>query len=60
MRVTADWEQDKTEAEREKILSNLRQTETKWAKRCLWALVSFFLCIILIVVACVLVSSRRH
>ncbi|KIM57013.1 hypothetical protein SCLCIDRAFT_94646, partial [Scleroderma citrinum Foug A] len=55
MRVTPDWEQDKTEEEREKILSNLRQTETKWAKRCLWALISFFVCIILIIAAIVLV-----
>ncbi|KAL4071540.1 hypothetical protein V8B97DRAFT_400376 [Scleroderma yunnanense] len=59
MRVSPDWEQDKTEEEKEKILSDLRQTEAKWAKRCLWALVSFFLCMILIIVAMVLVS-RQH
>ncbi|KAI6042389.1 hypothetical protein EDC04DRAFT_2512790, partial [Pisolithus marmoratus] len=53
MRVSPDWEQGKTEAEREKILSDLRQTEMKWAKRCLWALLSFFVCMILIIVAVV-------
>ncbi|KAI5984770.1 hypothetical protein EDC04DRAFT_1628672 [Pisolithus marmoratus] len=58
MRVSPDWEQGKTEAEKEKILSDLRQTEMKWAKRCLWALLSFFVCMILIIVA--VVVSRRH
>ncbi|KAI6142990.1 hypothetical protein BKA82DRAFT_4187438 [Pisolithus tinctorius] len=47
------------EEEKEKILSNLRQTEMKWAKRCLWALLSFFVCMVLIIVA-VVVASRRH
>ncbi|KIO03600.1 hypothetical protein M404DRAFT_145144 [Pisolithus tinctorius Marx 270] len=59
MRVSHDWEQGKTEEEKEKILSNLRQTEMKWAKRCLWALLSFFVCMVLIIVA-VVVASRRH
>ncbi|KIJ61248.1 hypothetical protein HYDPIDRAFT_116255 [Hydnomerulius pinastri MD-312] len=58
MRVSADWQQDKTEAEKEEILSNMRQTEAKWAKRCLWALLSFFACIIILVIA--VVASKRH
>ncbi|KAG6327048.1 hypothetical protein ID866_12041, partial [Astraeus odoratus] len=59
MRVSPDWEQDKTEEEKEKIMSNLRQTEIKWAKRCLWALLTFFVCMILVISAVVSVS-RRH
>ncbi|KAI6000050.1 hypothetical protein EDD15DRAFT_2236413 [Pisolithus albus] len=58
MRVSPDWEQGKTEEEKAKILSDMRQTEMKWAKRCLWALVSFFVCMILVIVA--VVVSRRH
>ncbi|KAG8215214.1 hypothetical protein J3R82DRAFT_8756 [Butyriboletus roseoflavus] len=42
IRVSADWESDRTEEEKEKMLSEMRATETKWAKRCLWALLSFF------------------
>jgi len=54
MRVSEDWQSDKTDEEKEKILSEMRQTETKWAKRCLWALLSFFACIIILIVAVVL------
>lgn len=54
MRVSADWESDKTEEEKEKVLSEMRETEMKWAKRCLWALLSFFVCLVILIVAVVL------
>ncbi|KAF8556780.1 hypothetical protein OG21DRAFT_1408332 [Imleria badia] len=59
MRVTADWQSDRTEEEKEKMLSEMRATEAKWAKRCLWALLSFFVCLVILIVA-VVVSTRRH
>ena len=34
---------EKTEEERQKIITDIRETEVKWAKRCLWALVIFTL-----------------
>lgn len=36
----AAWLPEKTEAEREEIIARMRKTEVKWAKRCLWALVT--------------------
>lgn len=59
MRVTADWQSDRTEEEKEKMLSEMRAAEAKWAKRCLWALLSFFVCLV-ILIAAVVVSTRRH
>ncbi|KAF9228101.1 hypothetical protein BS17DRAFT_692486 [Gyrodon lividus] len=58
MHVSEDWQSDKTEQEKEIILSEMRQTEAKWAKRCLWALLSFFACIVLLIIAVVI--SKRH
>jgi len=57
VRVTEDWQSDKTEEEKEKILSEMRETEVKWAKRCLWALLSFFVCLVILIVAVVV---SRH
>ncbi|KAG9311092.1 hypothetical protein JVU11DRAFT_9000 [Chiua virens] len=57
MRVPSDWQSDKTVEEKEKILDEMRHAEAKWAKRCLWALLSFSLCLVLIIVA--VVVSRR-
>ncbi|KAI9453808.1 hypothetical protein HD554DRAFT_2031691 [Boletus coccyginus] len=57
MRVTGDWQSDKTEEEKEKMLSEMREAEVKWAKRCLWALLSFFACLVILIVA--LVFSRH-
>ncbi|KAH0833963.1 hypothetical protein J3R83DRAFT_11180 [Lanmaoa asiatica] len=53
IRVSADWQPDKTEEEKEKMLSEMRETEVKWAKRCLWALLSFFVCLAILIVAVV-------
>jgi hypothetical protein len=38
----AAWLPDKTDAEREAIVSRLRALELKWAKRCLYACFTFF------------------
>jgi len=60
MRVSADWESDRTSEDKEKMLSDMRATEKKWAKRCLWALL-LFIASLAIVVAVVVVSARlRH
>ncbi|KAH7882193.1 hypothetical protein F5I97DRAFT_435019 [Phlebopus sp. FC_14] len=58
LRVSPEWEQDKTEEEKEKMLAHMRRTERMWARRCLWALASFFACIVILVVAVVI--SKRH
>jgi hypothetical protein len=34
----AAWLPEKTEAEREQIIAQMRKVEVKWAIRCLWAL----------------------
>jgi hypothetical protein len=34
----AAWLPEKTEAEREQIIAQMREVEVKWAIRCLWAL----------------------
>lgn len=57
IRVSADWQSDKTEEEKEKILAEMKEAELKWAKRCLWALLSFFVCLVVLIVAVVL---SRH
>ncbi|KAF8841040.1 hypothetical protein BDN67DRAFT_1010956 [Paxillus ammoniavirescens] len=58
MRVSEDWRSDRTEEEKEKILHQMRQTELKWAKRCLWALLSFFGCLVILIIA--VIVSKRH
>ncbi|KAF8438541.1 hypothetical protein L210DRAFT_3403957 [Boletus edulis BED1] len=57
MRVTADWQPDKTEEEKAKMLTEMKEAEVKWAKRCLWALLSFFVCLVILIVAVVV---SRH
>lgn len=37
------WMPEKTEAERQKIIENMRAAEVKWAYRCLWALLILIL-----------------
>ena len=57
VRVTEDWQSEKTGEEREKMLSEMRASEKKWAKRCLWALLSFIVCLAILIVAVVV---SRH
>ncbi|KZV99036.1 hypothetical protein EXIGLDRAFT_763034 [Exidia glandulosa HHB12029] len=52
------WE-DKTEDERQRLLASLRQTEVKWARRCLYALFTFLALIGLVAIVLVLVLSHR-
>ncbi|KAH7909996.1 hypothetical protein BJ138DRAFT_1066079 [Hygrophoropsis aurantiaca] len=40
LRVSPGWESDKTEEEKQQLLSEMRATELKWAKRCLLATVT--------------------
>ncbi|KAG6864330.1 hypothetical protein C0991_010402 [Blastosporella zonata] len=52
------WMADKTEAERARIIEEMRKTESRWAKRCLWALITFILvCLIAGVTAWAVVRS---
>ncbi|KAF8071673.1 hypothetical protein FPV67DRAFT_890127 [Lyophyllum atratum] len=37
--VEGGWMADKTDAERKRVLEEMRKTEVRWAKRCLWALI---------------------
>jgi len=53
LRPTPGWEADKTEDEKVSLLAEMRKTEVKWAKRCVYALltlITIILCIVMIVV----------
>ncbi|KAG6857209.1 hypothetical protein H0H87_007628 [Tephrocybe sp. NHM501043] len=41
--VEGGWMADKTEAERARVIEEMRKTEIRWAKRCLWALITLVL-----------------
>jgi len=58
LRPTQDWETGKTEAQKARLLAEMRLTEVKWAKRCVWALLALTLVIATIVVAAVF--AKRH
>jgi len=51
LRAPADWEPTKTTEERAELIAHMRQTEKKWAKRCLIAFVSLIVFILIIAVA---------
>lgn len=38
-----EWLPDKTDAEKQQVISRMRQAELKWARRCLWASLVFVL-----------------
>ncbi|KAF9787870.1 hypothetical protein BJ322DRAFT_587480 [Thelephora terrestris] len=59
LRAPAGWEPTKTAEERAELIAHMRQTEKKWARRCLVALVSFII-IIIIVVALAVWSATRY
>ncbi|KAJ8595020.1 hypothetical protein M405DRAFT_849912 [Rhizopogon salebrosus TDB-379] len=54
LRPTTEWETGKSEEERRRLLAEMRVAELKWAKRCLCALVSLLVIIIVVVVGFVL------
>ncbi|KAH9939876.1 hypothetical protein B0H21DRAFT_780505 [Amylocystis lapponica] len=58
LRAPAGWESEKTEAEREQLIADMRRTEVKWAKRCLLALSVLVLAIGSVVVSVVLPTLR--
>lgn len=58
LRAPADWEPTKTAEERAELIAHMRQTEKKWAKRCLIALLS--LVSLIVVVALAVWSSTRY
>jgi len=58
LRPSVDWEIGRSEKEQAQLLDSLRTTEVKWAKRCIWALITFFLILSVVVVVAV-VAKRR-
>ena len=57
LRAPEEWALSKTEAEREELIASIRQTEIKWARRCLVAL-SVLILIVLAVVLAVIFTRR--
>ena len=51
--MPSDFNADKSENERQELVTLMRTTEMKWAKRCTWALGVFVLLICVIVGAVV-------
>jgi len=51
LRAPADWEPTKTAEERAELIAHMRETEKKWARRCLVALVSFIILIVILALA---------
>lgn len=51
LRAPADWEPTKTAEERAELIAQMRQIEKKWAKRCLIALTSLLVLILIIILA---------
>ncbi|KAI0769869.1 hypothetical protein C8Q74DRAFT_1201787 [Fomes fomentarius] len=49
-----DWEASKPEYERKEIIESMRRTELKWAKRCLYALLTTILVVVAVVLSIVL------
>ncbi len=49
-----DWEASKPEYERKEIIESMRRTELKWAKRCLYALLTTVLVVVAVVLGVVL------
>lgn len=47
---TEDWESGKSEAEKAELLRIHRETEKKWARRCLMAMCGFTVAVILLAV----------
>jgi len=53
LRPTPDWETGKTDDEKVRLLAEMRRVEVKWAKRCIYALLTLITVIVIIVVAVV-------
>ncbi|CCM03999.1 uncharacterized protein FIBRA_06156 [Fibroporia radiculosa] len=59
LRAPEDWEETKTEAERQELLRSMRRTEIKWAKYCLAAF-ALFAAVVISVVVIVWSVKRMH
>lgn len=55
---TAEWAVGKTEEEKIRLMQEMRMTEVKWAKRCVYALITLITVIFAIVVAAVFAKRR--
>ncbi|KAG2034168.1 hypothetical protein BDR03DRAFT_819431, partial [Suillus americanus] len=55
LRPNSEWETGKSEEERQKLLVEMRVSELKWAKRCLYAMVALLVLIVVLVTTFVLV-----
>jgi len=53
LRPTPDWEAGKTEGEKIRLLAEMRTAEVKWAKRCIYALLTLITVIATIILAVV-------
>ena len=58
LRAPTDWEPTKTAEERAELIAHMRQAEKKWARRCLVALSS--LTIVVVVIALAVWSATRY
>jgi hypothetical protein len=58
LRPTPDWEAGKSEDEKVRLLAEMRETEVKWANRCIYALLTLIAIIVIIVVVVVLTKRR--
>jgi hypothetical protein len=55
LRPAPEWETGKSEEERQRLLAEMRVSELKWAKRCLYAVVTLLVLIMVLVTTVVLV-----
>ena len=58
LRPTPDWEAGKTEDEKIRLLAEMRTAEVKWAKRCIYALLTLITVIVIIVLTVVFAKRR--
>ncbi|KAG2123414.1 hypothetical protein DEU56DRAFT_745459 [Suillus clintonianus] len=56
LRPSSDWETGKSAEEKQRLLAEMRVSELKWAKRCLYALVALLVLAIVLVTTLVLVK----
>ncbi|KIK45665.1 hypothetical protein CY34DRAFT_801282 [Suillus luteus UH-Slu-Lm8-n1] len=54
LRPTPEWETGKSEEERRRLLAEMRVSELKWAKRCLYAVIALLVLIVVLVTTLVL------
>ncbi|KAG2126259.1 uncharacterized protein EDB93DRAFT_1156452 [Suillus bovinus] len=58
LRPTPEWGMGKSEEERQRLLAEMRVSELKWAKRCLYAMIALLVLVIIVLVT-TLVLVRR-